>query len=408
MNKEVFKSTLAKITNRIESSKLFSSLLKIRASIAITIVFVLSLVPILGMGAYAAYSTRASEAATGSIEIGQKSIEHLLIIKGNTERLRSDAYKLLITKEASYIEEMRGILKENGSQLAEVKTHIDNGKLEIDKSHIDSLESGRAEMTAAIENLAVSYNGKGAEAAYNEIEALVGPEGKCTVSLNNIIKEAQKAIDKASIQHHSARSNMFTFNIIMIVISILVVFCSAVLANQVIFKNLKLSVGHVVNAAKKLSASSTALHTDSEEISKLAIQIAAAVSQIAHSTSEQAVSSANTAELVERIYISIAKLAEGARLQYENVNKAASQLSSLSTMIQQVSVSAQRVADVTNNTTEVASKGSNAVAETISGMDKIRETSLDSAAKVQTLGEKSKQIGEIIEVIDDIAEQTNL
>jgi len=76
------------------------------------------------------------------------------------------------------------------------------------------------------------------------------------------------------------------------------------------------------------------------------------------------------------------------------------------------------ILSTTQNTTDAAAAAKNAgkaaheggkiVEQTIDGMNKIAEVVSLSAATVQTLGKNSDQIGEIIQVIDDIADQTNL
>ncbi|MGE5439488.1 MAG: methyl-accepting chemotaxis protein [Bacteroidota bacterium] len=57
---------------------------------------------------------------------------------------------------------------------------------------------------------------------------------------------------------------------------------------------------------------------------------------------------------------------------------------------------------------EMARQGGQIVIETINGMNKIAEVVLSAAETVEKLGTSSSQIGEIIQVIDDIADQTNL
>ncbi len=57
---------------------------------------------------------------------------------------------------------------------------------------------------------------------------------------------------------------------------------------------------------------------------------------------------------------------------------------------------------------EIAKDGGRVVSETINGMNRISDVVKKSAETVQQLGKSSEQIGEIIQVIDDIADQTNL
>ena len=64
--------------------------------------------------------------------------------------------------------------------------------------------------------------------------------------------------------------------------------------------------------------------------------------------------------------------------------------------------------EASKNAGKVAKDGGKVVEETIQGMVRISEVVKKSAETVQELGKSSNQIGEIVQVIDDIADQTNL
>ena len=57
---------------------------------------------------------------------------------------------------------------------------------------------------------------------------------------------------------------------------------------------------------------------------------------------------------------------------------------------------------------DVAHKGGDAVRRTIDGMNAIRETIQETSKRIKRLGESSQEIGNIVELINDIAEQTNI
>jgi methyl-accepting chemotaxis protein len=76
--------------------------------------------------------------------------------------------------------------------------------------------------------------------------------------------------------------------------------------------------------------------------------------------------------------------------------------------LKQVSASAETMAGDAKASAAAAERGQVAVTETVAQMDSIRQTVTQSAVAVQRLGERSRQIGSIIEVITRIADQTNL
>lgn len=69
---------------------------------------------------------------------------------------------------------------------------------------------------------------------------------------------------------------------------------------------------------------------------------------------------------------------------------------------------AERVAELARENSSFATEGSKAVMSTIEQMHRLAEIVRNSAQSIQILGKSSAQIGEIIDVIDDIADQTNL
>ena len=76
--------------------------------------------------------------------------------------------------------------------------------------------------------------------------------------------------------------------------------------------------------------------------------------------------------------------------------------------IEEVSGNAERAADVARFSVHIAHKGGDAVRRTIDGMNAIRETIQETSKRIKRLGESSQEIGNIVELINDLAEQTNI
>ena len=73
-----------------------------------------------------------------------------------------------------------------------------------------------------------------------------------------------------------------------------------------------------------------------------------------------------------------------------------------------MSGNAERAADVARYSVDIAHKGGDAVRRTIDGMNTIRETIQETSKRIKRLGESSQEIGNIVELINDLAEQTNI
>ena len=103
-----------------------------------------------------------------------------------------------------------------------------------------------------------------------------------------------------------------------------------------------------------------------------------------------------------------AHLAKAADNQAKEINAATEAIASMASSIEEVSGNAERSSDVARHSVEVAHKGGEAVRRTIDGMNAIRETIQETSKRIKRLGESSQEIGNIVELISDIAEQTNI
>ncbi|MDH5305204.1 MAG: methyl-accepting chemotaxis protein, partial [Gammaproteobacteria bacterium] len=101
-------------------------------------------------------------------------------------------------------------------------------------------------------------------------------------------------------------------------------------------------------------------------------------------------------------------MAKAAYNQAREINAATESIVSMAASIEEVSGNAERSSDVARHSVEVAHKGGEAVRRTIDGMNAIRETIQDTSKRIKRLGESSQEIGNIVELINDIAEQTNI
>ena len=76
--------------------------------------------------------------------------------------------------------------------------------------------------------------------------------------------------------------------------------------------------------------------------------------------------------------------------------------------IDQVSSNAEESAVVAERSVKIAANGANVVNRSIEGMDIIREQIQETSKRIKRLGESSQEIGNIVALINDIADQTNI
>ncbi|MDX1561494.1 MAG: methyl-accepting chemotaxis protein [Gammaproteobacteria bacterium] len=102
------------------------------------------------------------------------------------------------------------------------------------------------------------------------------------------------------------------------------------------------------------------------------------------------------------------QLVKAAETQAKQAAAASDSVATMAASIEEISGNAERCSDVARHAVDIAHKGGEAVRRTIEGMNTIRETIQDTSKRIKRLGESSQEIGNIVELIEEIAEQTNI
>ncbi|HWQ41458.1 MAG TPA: HAMP domain-containing methyl-accepting chemotaxis protein [Desulfosporosinus sp.] len=139
-------------------------------------------------------------------------------------------------------------------------------------------------------------------------------------------------------------------------------------------------IGEVLIQSESVAATSQELSAASEEATAASAQISDTLAQLAAGSTDQAISVGDTSNIIEQ----------------------------LSASAQQVAANAQIVSQSSNNAARAAEVGALQAENAVQKIDKIREVSAQTAEVVSQLGDHSKQIGQIVDVIKGIADQTNL
>ena len=101
-------------------------------------------------------------------------------------------------------------------------------------------------------------------------------------------------------------------------------------------------------------------------------------------------------------------LAEAAEHQASEIGSATDRINEIAASINQVSQSSAQSAEVAHRSVAIATNGAGVVRQTIRGMDNIRDQIQETSKRIKRLGESSQEIGAIVELINDISEQTNI
>ena len=145
-----------------------------------------------------------------------------------------------------------------------------------------------------------------------------------------------------------------------------------------------------------------------ENLRTLVKAIAQTTDQVAASSEELTASAEQSSVAANQVAISITNVAYGSEKQLQVVNVTSKVVEQMAVGIQRVAENTSNVATTSNEAANAAKDGSKAIESAIKQMKNIEETVENSSHVVAKLGERSKEIGQIIDTISGIAGQTNL
>ncbi|HEV2987362.1 MAG TPA: methyl-accepting chemotaxis protein [Candidatus Angelobacter sp.] len=108
------------------------------------------------------------------------------------------------------------------------------------------------------------------------------------------------------------------------------------------------------------------------------------------------------------ILIASEEMSSGAIQQDQEITNTSSAVEELTVSMKQVSNNAEASAEAARRALDAAEQGNRSVHDTLEGMQRIRSSVQATAKRIKALGDRSLEISEIVNVINDITEQTNL
>ncbi|GKU81507.1 methyl-accepting chemotaxis protein [Niallia sp. NCCP-28] len=157
-------------------------------------------------------------------------------------------------------------------------------------------------------------------------------------------------------------------------------------------------IGEVLKAFQHMSQS---LHKIIKEVNEKSEHIAAASEQFM-------TSSGQTATTSDYVAATLQEVVSRTEMQNENLTKNAEALDQAATDIKQVAANAMMAVELTTLTAKQAKEGEESVKETVAQMNEMHQSVVSSNKQIQLLQEQSKEIHNIVDVMNGIAKQTKL
>jgi methyl-accepting chemotaxis protein len=172
--------------------------------------------------------------------------------------------------------------------------------------------------------------------------------------------------------------------------------------------NLRTLVAGVVGASRSLNLASEQTSSAANEASRAVEQIARAVDSVASGAREQAEQIARAGTAIEELARSAEMIADGATHQATAIGAATIGIQRLDDGIESLSTHGGELARSAREASAESDGGSEAVAATRETMQKLRGVSQGAADAMVALEGRSVQVEEIVQTIEEIADQTNL
>ncbi|MBV8149141.1 MAG: methyl-accepting chemotaxis protein [Candidatus Eremiobacteraeota bacterium] len=166
--------------------------------------------------------------------------------------------------------------------------------------------------------------------------------------------------------------------------------------------------GQLHDRAGQLGVAGSDLHTTASTALAVIEGSAVAHEQLDEGVEEQSKIVDEAVAKVRSLSEAIASIAAAAEEQTRSLDETALAVSNMASSIEQVAAQVDSLSSISTETSQTAQRGGSAIGTIVDGMHTIRSTIVDLGTDINQLGSNSEQIGDIVKVIDRIAEQTNL
>ena len=313
------------------------------------------------------------------------------------------------TKDKEIIDEHLRLLDQRrkeqmgGMQVLEKLEQTEAGKALLEKSR-GTVALGREENNRAVE-LAKAGNQDEAQAIFLKSSV---PRAMQNISLiEKLIEHEQQEMKTA---HAAAMKESRIFLLLLVIFGTLALALGAVTAlllHRSIIGPLNEGVGVADRLAKgELDVKVVADRKD--EVGKLLASMKGMVEKWREVVGQIAATAGKLSSAATGLSAGADRLSKNSSAQAERASLVASSSEEMSQTVLDVAKNTGGISQSANDTATAAREGETVVNRAVREVREIASTVNDSAQFVQSLGDRSKQIGEIVGVINDIADQTNL
>ncbi len=168
------------------------------------------------------------------------------------------------------------------------------------------------------------------------------------------------------------------------------------------------SIEGINDRAKVMANSSSQLTVVVEEAHHSVSELGSAEQQLGETARVLSTQVAGVSSSIEQMILSVREVSENASSLGDTSAQMSASMAEMATSLHEVDTSAEESVRLSRQVVNGAEKGQEKVRQTIAGMEAIRDATETAERVIRNLGIRTNEIGAIVEVIDDVADETNL
>jgi methyl-accepting chemotaxis protein len=168
------------------------------------------------------------------------------------------------------------------------------------------------------------------------------------------------------------------------------------------------SVGAINREVAGITDSAQMLSGHVEEAGSSVLELGAASEELNHTASTLSEQVDGVSTSIEQMIRSVRQIADNTEALGGAASDTSSSMSEIAASMRDVDTHAVETARLSSQVLSLAERGRDRVRQTVSGMDAIRRTTETIEVVIRGLGGRVQEIGAILDVIDDVADETNL
>jgi methyl-accepting chemotaxis protein len=406
--------------NLLRNAKVKSKLF-FMAGIALTFLII--------VGIMGGYYLKISNDKMKDMNASLMSVEYLEEAKNVYNSSNTDLFELMVTTDINRNNELKQSISSKKDELNKYMNEYAN--MPLDQFEVDTLKQFKDSSIEAekvksdIVNLAVANKNEEAYALYNK--TLSPLNQKIGKNLSDLTDYNVKSADELS-KANQANYNESIFIIVgVVLLALLIVLIVSIFITNLIAKPIKIFEKYI----KKVADGDLSIETLEKESNvkiykdeignlvhsiinmrqnlwELLMKVSEASEQIAASSEELNANAEESSKGIEETAKAVNAIADGIEIQLNTVMDTSEVIQQMSGGTQQVAANTTDTARVAGKALEATSEGGKAINTTKEQMNNIEKIVSKLDVVIKILGDRSNEIGQIIEAISGIAEQTNL